>query len=206
MAWFGPERMLVLGLTGSIGMGKSTAATMFRHLGLPVYDADASVHGIFESNASAITLISRRFPEALTNGTIDRQKLGKIVFGNAAALGDLEAIIHPFVRRERDRFLTLQHRARRRAAVLDIPLLFETGGEDICNHVFVVTAAAFLQRQRVMARPDMTEERLRSIIAKQMPDREKRRRADYVLPTGLGRAATIQMIKKSLSQLGIRHA
>ena len=100
----------------------------------------------------------------------------------------------------------MQHRARRRAAVLDIPLLFETGGEDICNHVFVVTAAAFLQRQRVMARPDMTEERLRSIIAKQMPDREKRRRADYVLPTGLGRAATIQMIKKSLSQLGIRHA
>ena len=128
------------------------------------------------------------------------------MFGNTAALSDLEAIIHPFVRRERDRFLTLQHRARRRAAVLDIPLLFETGGEDICNHVFVVTAAAFLQRQRVMARPDMTEERLRSIIAKQMPDREKRRRADYVLPTGLGRAATIQMIKKSLSQLGIRHA
>ena len=198
--------MLVLGLTGSIGMGKSTAATMFRHLGLPVYDADASVHGIFKSNGSAITLISRRFPEAVINGAIDRERLGKTVFGNAAALDDLEAIIHPLVRRERDRFLALHRRARRRAAVLDIPLLFETGGEDICNHVFVVTAAAFLQRQRVMARPDMTEERLNFIIAKQMPDREKCRRADYVLPTGLGRAATIQMIKKRLRQLGIRHA
>ena len=198
--------MLVLGLTGSIGMGKSTAATMFRHLGLPVYDADASVHEIFKSNDSAITLISRRFPETVINGAIDRERLGRTVFGNAAALDDLEAIIHPLVRRERDHFLTLQRRARRRAAVLDIPLLFETGGEEICNHVFVVTAAAFLQRQRVMARPDMTEERLSSIIAKQMPDREKRWRADYVLPTGLGRAATIQMIKKRLRQLGIRHA
>jgi len=198
--------MQVLGLTGSIGMGKSTAAAMFRRLGLPVHDADASVHALFRAGGSAVAPISRRFPEAIVNGAVDRERLGKTVFGNADALRDLEEIVHPLVRRERDRFLDLQRRARRRAAVLDIPLLFETGGQDICDYVFVVSAPAFLQRQRVLARPGMTAERLSSILKKQMPDREKRRRADYVLPTGLGRAVTIRAIKKILRQLGIRHA
>lgn len=198
--------MLVLGLTGSIGMGKSTAAEMFRRLGIPVHDADASVHSLFQAGGLAVAPIFQRFPDAVVDDAVDRERLGRIVFGDAAALRDLEAIVHPLVRRERDRFLDLQRRARRRAAVLDIPLLFETGGEDICDYVFVVSAPAFLQRQRVLARPGMTAERLSSILKKQMPDGEKRRRADYVLQTGLGRAATVRIIKKILRQLGIRHA
>lgn len=198
--------MLVLGLTGSIGMGKSTAAEMFRRLGIPVHDADASVHSLFQAGGLAVAPIFQRFPDAVVDDAVDRERLGRIVFGDAAALRDLEAIVHPLVRRERDRFLDLQRRARRRAAVLDIPLLFETGGEDICDYVFVVSAPAFLQRQRVLARPGMTAERLSSILKKQMPDGEKRRRADYVLQTGLGRAATVRTIKKILRQLGIRHA
>lgn len=198
--------MLVLGLTGSIGMGKSTAAEMFRRLGIPVHDADASVHSLFQAGGLAVAPISQRFPDAVVDDAVDRERLGRIVFGDAAALRDLEAIVHPLVRRERDRFLDLQRRVRRSAAVLDIPLLFETGGEDICDYVFVVSAPAFLQRQRVLARPGMTAERLSSILKKQMPDGEKRRRADYVLQTGLGRAATVRTIKKILRQLGIRHA
>lgn len=198
--------MLVLGLTGSIGMGKSTAAEMFRRLGIPVHDADASVHSLFQAGGLAVAPIFQRFPDAVVDDAVDRERLGRIVFGDAAALRDLEAIVHPLVRRERDRFLDLQRRVRRSAAVLDIPLLFETGGEDICDYVFVVSAPAFLQRQRVLARPGMTAERLSSILKKQMPDGEKRRRADYVLQTGLGRAATVRTIKKILRQLGIRHA
>ena len=198
--------MLVLGLTGSIGMGKSTAAAMFRRLGVPVHDADAAVHALFQAGGLAVAPISRRFPAAVVAGAVDRERLGKIVFGDAAALRDLEAIVHPLVRRERDRFLALHRRARRRAAVLDVPLLFETGGDGICDYVLVVSAPSFLQRQRVLTRPGMTAGRLSSILQKQMPDREKRRRADYVLPTGLGRAATVRAIKKILRQLGIRHA
>jgi dephospho-CoA kinase len=198
--------MLVLGLTGSIGMGKSTAAAMFRRLGLPVHDADASVHKLFRAGGAAVAPIARRFPQAVERGAVNREILGRLVFGDAAALKDLEAIVHPLVRRERDRFLALHRRARRRAAVLDIPLLFETGGEKVCDFVYVVSAPAFLQRQRVLARSGMTESRLSSILKKQMPDREKRCRADYVLPTGLGRAATMRMIKKTLNRLGVRHA
>lgn len=198
--------MLVLGLTGSIGMGKSTAAALFRSLGLPVHDADAAVHRLFRPGGAAVAPLSRRFPEAVVGGAVNREILGKLVFGDAEALKDLEAIVHPLVRRERDRFLALQRRSRRRAAVLDVPLLFETGGEGICDYVFVVSAPDFLQRQRVLSRPGMTESRLSSILKKQMPDREKRRRADFVLPTGLGRAATIRAIKKTLYRLGVRHA
>lgn len=196
----------MLGLTGSIGMGKSTAAALFRSLGLPVHDSDATVHKLFQKGGAAVAPILKRFPEAVADGAVDRAVLGKLVFGNPAALKDLEAIVHPLVRRERDRFLALQRRARRRAAVLDVPLLFETGGEEICDRIFVVSAPAFLQRQRVLARPGMTEERLSSILSKQMPDWEKRRRADFVLPTGLGRAVTTASIKRALRRLGIRHA
>jgi len=198
--------MLVLGLTGSIGMGKSTAAAMFRHLGLPVHDADASVHGLFRAGGAAVAPIARRFPEAVVEGAVNREILGKLVFGDTAALRDLEAIVHPLVRRERDRFLALHRRARRRAAVLDIPLLFETGGEEVCDVIFVVSAPSFLQHQRVLARPGMTAPRLASILEKQMPDHEKRQRAHYVLPTGLGKAVTMRKIKKILHRLGVRHA
>ncbi|WP_420402944.1 dephospho-CoA kinase [Nisaea sp.] len=198
--------MLVLGLTGSIGMGKSTAAAMFRRLGLPVHDADAAVHRLFRAGGAAVAPIGLRFPEAVAEGAVNREILGKLVFGDAAALTDLEAIVHPLVRRERDRFLAHQRRARRRAAVLDVPLLFETGGETVCDFVFVVSAPAFVQRQRVLARSGMTESRLSSILKKQMPDREKRRRADCVLATGLGRAVTMRTIKKTLHRLGVRHA
>lgn len=198
--------MLVFGLTGSIGMGKSTAANLFRRLGIPVHDADAAVHRLFRAGGAAVAPISRRFPEAVRGGAVDRETLGKLVFGDAAALKDLEAIVHPLVRCERDRFLAAQRRNRRKAAVLDVPLLFETGGETVCDYVFVVSAPAFLQRQRVLARPGMTECRLSSILQKQMPDREKRLRADFVLPTGLGRAVTTRAIKKILYRLGVRHA
>lgn len=198
--------MLVLGLTGSIGMGKSTAAGLFRSLGVPVHDADAAVHKLFRKDGAAVATIEKRFPDAVIGGAVDRERLGKLVFGDSGALRDLEAIVHPLVRRARDRFLALQRRAGRRAAVLDVPLLFETGGESVCDKVFVVSAPAFLQRQRVLARPGMTESRLSSILKKQMPDREKRRRADYVLPTGLGRAVTTREIKRILRRLGVRHA
>ena len=181
--------MRVLGLTGSIAMGKSATARMLRRLGVPVHDADACVHGLFSKGGRAVGPIARAFPGVVENGAVDRNKLGVRVFENTPELKKLEAIVHPLVKNERDRFLMRNRRRRTRLVVLDVPLLFETKGQGICNAVMVVSAPSFLRR-RALARPQMTEKKLASILARQMPDRDKRKLADVVVSTGLGLADT----------------
>ncbi len=187
--------MKILGLTGSIGMGKSTAAAMLRRLGVPVHDADATVHALFAKGGAAVAAVDAAFPGAVRDGAVDRGDLGRRVFGDAVALRRLEAIVHPLVRAAERRFLERQRRRRAALVVLDVPLLFETGGAQRCDRVAVVSCPAFLQAQRVLARPGMTAERLAQIRAKQMPDRDKRRRADFVIPTGRGRPPALRCLK-----------
>lgn len=182
--------MLIVGLSGSIGMGKSTASSMLRRMGIPVYDADAAVHALTAKNGPALPAIAAAFPGVVSQGVLDRQKLGAQVFGNPEALRRLERIIHPMVQARQKRFLR-QHAYRRTPiVVLDIPLLYEGNGERRCDATICVSAPAFLQRRRVLARPGMTEEKFRGILRQQMPDRLKRRRATFVVPTGQGRAVT----------------
>lgn len=183
--------MIVLGLTGSIGMGKSTASKMLRRMGVPIYDADAEVHRMMRPGGEALKPVLKEFPEAgsLEKG-VDRVVLGKQVFGDPAALKRLEKIIHPRLGDCRKRFLR-RHRGRRTpVVVLDVPLLFEIRHERDCDAVLVVTAPFFLQKARVMARPNMSEDRLKTILKKQIPDAEKRRRADFIAWTSLGKAPT----------------
>jgi dephospho-CoA kinase len=191
--------MIILGLTGSIGMGKSTTAAMFAALGVPVHSADEAVHRLYSGLAAP--LIEARFPGTLAGGSVDRAALGARVIGDAAAMRDLEAIVHPLVRAEEARFLREAHEAGARLAVLDIPLLFETGGETRVDRTLVVTAPAAVQRARVLARPGMTAERFEAILAKQMPDAEKRQRADFVVDTGAGLAATEAEIRRIAAML-----
>jgi dephospho-CoA kinase len=193
--------MKVLGLTGSIGMGKSTTAAMLRRCRLPVYDADAAVHGLMLPGGAAVAPIAAAFPGVLRDGAVDRTELGARVFADPAALARLEAIVHPLVGRLTDRFLAACRRRRAPLAVLDVPLLLEGGSHRRCHMVAVVSAPAMVQRQRVMARPGMTESRLAAILAKQMPDAEKRRRADLVIPTGLGRAVTMRRVTRLVAAL-----
>ena len=176
--------MIVLGLTGSIGMGKSTTAKMFTEAGVPVHDSDETVHRLYAGKAAP--LVEAAFPGTTVGGLVDRAKLGARVLGDAAALKQLETIIHPLVRADADAFLAKHRNAGESIAVLDIPLLFETGGRGRVDKVVVVTAPAEVQRQRVLARPGMTEEKLAAILAKQVPDEEKRRLADFVIDTGQG--------------------
>jgi len=196
--------MIVLGLTGSIGMGKSTAADMLRAMGVPVHDSDATVHKLFAHDRALRDAIGARFPYAVSDAGVDRQALGAAVFGNPEARRDLEAIVHPRVREAAEAFLRLHRRQRTPLVVLDIPLLYETGGEDRVDGVIVVSAPAALQRRRVMARPGMDAERFAGILASQMPDREKRRRADFVVETGLGKAYTFRRLKRIV--MSIRNA
>ena len=188
--------MFVLGLTGSIGMGKSTAANMLRAMGVPVHDSDATVHGLFAFDRVLRDAVEARFPGVVTQDGVDRQALGAAVFGDDAARRDLEAIVHPRVRAAAEAFVRHYHRQRAALVVLDIPLLYETGGEDRVDGVIVVSAPAAMQRQRVMARPGMDDERFAGILAAQTPDREKRRRADFVVETGLGKAYTFRRLKR----------
>jgi len=188
--------LIVLGLTGSIGMGKSTAAAMLRRLGVPLFDADCVVHQLLAPSGAAVPSVTAAFPDVQTeDGGIDRARLGQRVFNDRAALRRLEAILHPMVAAEENRFLDRIRARRQPLAVLDIPLLFETGAERRCDYVLVVSAPALVQRQRVLRRPGMTEIRLAAILQKQMPDHEKRRRADFVVPTGSGRDQTLRRLK-----------
>ncbi|MBM3534410.1 MAG: dephospho-CoA kinase [Alphaproteobacteria bacterium] len=182
--------MRILGLTGSIGMGKSVAANTFRRLGIPVHDADAAVHRLTARGGEAIPAIQRAFPGVVENGVLDRKKLGARVFADKAELRRLEKILHPMVRRSQKRFLGANR--RKPLVVLDIPLLFEGRNERRCHAVMVVTASGIIQRQRVMRRPGMTAEKLANILKNQMPDAEKRRRADFVVPTGIGFRSTLR--------------
>ena len=176
--------MFVLGLTGSIGMGKSTTAQFFAEAGVPVHDADAAVHKLYAGAAAAA--IEAAFPGATKGGKVDREALGARVVGNDAAMKKLESIVHPLVRQAEVKFLNEAKSRGVPVVVLDIPLLFETGGDARCDAVAVVTAPAELQRARLLERPGMTEEKLKALIAKQLPDAEKRRRADFVVDTSQG--------------------
>jgi dephospho-CoA kinase len=192
----------VLGLTGSIGMGKSATAAIFRRFGVPVHDADAAVHRLYEGEAAP--LIEAAFPGTAPTGSVDRPALSKAVIGSPEGMATLEAIVHPLVRREEERFLENAVAAQAAVAVLDIPLLFETGGESRCDAVLVVTAAPAVQRERVLARPGMSEEKFTAILAKQMPDAEKRRRAHFVVDTGGGLASAEQQVRGILRALASR--
>lgn len=193
--------MQVLGLTGSIGMGKTTAARMLRRMGAAVCDSDAVVHELFARGGAGVPVIAGLFPDCVVDGAVDRGRLGRRVFGDAAALARLERAVHPLVQAAQRRFLATAARLGRRRAVLDIPLLFETHAERRVDAVLVVSAPAVVQRQRVLARPGMTAEKFAAILARQMPDREKRRRADAVIPSGLGRAVTWRALRRALRRL-----
>jgi dephospho-CoA kinase len=176
--------MFILGLTGSIGMGKSTTAAMFRAEGVPVYDSDASVHALYKGPAAAV--IEEEFAGVVVNGAVDRRRLGALVLDDPAALARLEAIVHPLVFASRDAFFAGARRSGVRLVVLDVPLLFETAGERDVDAVVLVSAPESVQKARVSQRPGMTPERLAVILAKQMPDVEKRARSHFVIDTSLG--------------------
>ncbi|MEX4005959.1 dephospho-CoA kinase [Neoaquamicrobium sediminum] len=191
--------MIVLGLTGSIGMGKSTTARMFRDAGVPVHDSDETVHRLYAGKAAG--LIEKRFPGVVHDGVVDREKLAKAVLGQPDALKDLERIVHPLVRADADAFLERHRQEGARLALLDIPLLFETGGEDRVDRIVVVTAPAEVQRKRVLARAGMTEEKFEAILSRQVPDAEKRRRADYIIDTGQGMDAARRRVAEIVDEL-----
>ncbi len=193
--------MKVIGLTGGIGMGKSTAADAFRRAHLPVFDADAAVRALQAPRGAALPAIAALLPDAVRNGALDRAALRRAVAADPALLASLERIVHPLVRREQARFLA---RARRRGAplaVLDVPLLLETRGDRACDLVLVVSAPPALQLDRVRRRRGMTEAEAAALIARQMPDRDKRRRADGVIRTGLSRGHGLAQIRRLLARL-----
>ncbi|HCI00172.1 MAG TPA: dephospho-CoA kinase [Alphaproteobacteria bacterium] len=183
--------MKIIGLTGSIAMGKSTAARMLARMGYAHFDADAVVHALTGPHGRALPAIAAFAPEAVsTEAGMDRRRLGDLAFRDQSVLRKLEAVLHPMVYAENRRLLALWQRQRRRKVLLDVPLLLEGAGERRCDAVWVVSAPKALQAQRALSRPGMTPEKLRGILSRQVPDREKRRRADVVIATGLGRAIT----------------
>ena len=198
--------MLVLGLTGSIGMGKSEAARVLRRLGIPVFSADEEVHRLTAKNGPALGPISRAFPGTVTNGLLDRAAVAKHVFDpkrdpDRKNLRKLEKILHPRVRAAERRFLSAARRSRKRIVALDIPLLFETAAEGRVDAALVVSAPAAVQAARVLRRPGMDKRKLAAVIASQMPDSEKRRRADYILRTGLSRRESLAALTRLVAQL-----
>lgn len=176
--------MIILGLTGSIGMGKSATARMFAEAGVPVHDADATVHKLYDG--AAVAPIEAAFPGSTRSGSVDRTLLAAQVVGNTEQLKKLEAIVHPLVTQDRKEFLTAARADGATIALLDIPLLYETGAERACDAVVVVSAPHHVQRERVLARPGMTAERFEQLLFRQMPDDEKRRRADFIVDTSQG--------------------
>lgn len=192
----------VLGLTGSIGMGKSTTADLFRDAGVPVHDADAAVHLLYAGAAAAP--VEAAFPGTVIDGRVDRERLGRAVFGKPEAMARLEAIVHPLVRAEEVAFLDAARRQGAALAALDVPLLLETGGDRRCDAILVVTAPAAVQRARVLARPGMTEERFNALLARQMPDAEKRRRAHFLVDTSRGVPAARAQVRDILKALAGR--
>jgi dephospho-CoA kinase len=194
--------MIVIGLTGSIGMGKSTTAKLFAEEGVPVHDADATVHRLYSGEAAP--LIEAAFPGTTRDGVVDRKALGSRVLGDAQALKRLEAIVHPLVRKAEAAFLGQARRDGAEAVVLDIPLLFETGRQDQVDAVVVVSAGEAEQRRRVMERPGMTEEAFVAILARQTPDAEKRTRADIVIDTSTGVEDARDQVQAALRALAQR--
>lgn len=192
--------MKVVGLTGGIGMGKSTAAAAFRRARIPVFDADATVHRLQARGGRAIPAIEAAFPGTTRDGALDRAALRSAVLGNPAALARLEHILHPMVRQEERGFLARARRGGNRVAVLDIPLLFETGGRKV-DRVVVVSAPRSVQMQRVRKRRKMSTSDIEAVLARQMPDAEKRRRADLVVRTGLSRFHALRVLRRLIEEL-----
>jgi dephospho-CoA kinase len=192
--------MFKLALTGSIGMGKSATAVMFRRHGVPVHDADAVVHALYRGKAAP--LIEAAFPGTVVEGVVDRSRLSRVLFEDEGHLRALEAIVHPLVRGARDRFIAAVGRAT--VVLLDIPLLFETGGEGEVDAIALVTAPEPVQRARVLARPDMTAEKFEAILAKQMPDSQKRRLAHFLIDTGSGFAPAERRVRAILRAIAGR--
>lgn len=191
--------MLLLGLTGSIGMGKSTTAKLFEEAGVPVYDADATVHKVYEGEATPA--VEAAFPGSTVNGKVDRQKLSALVVNNAEAMKRLETIVHPMLRSHQLKFLSDAEKSGVPVAVLDVPLLFETGGETRVDAVVVVTTTPEIQRDRILARENMTPDKLDAILARQLPDTEKRKRADFVVDTSHGLEPVRQRIGEILREV-----
>lgn len=200
------ERPFLVGLTGSIGMGKTETAKMFARLGVPVYDADAVVHKLYQPGGGAVAKIAEVFPDSVTDGRVDRVRLGMHVTGNPESFRTLEAIVHPLVAREQQQFLKEATDAGADMVVLDIPLLFETGGHARMDAVVVVSAPEEVQRSRVLARPGMTEDRLKGILTKQMPDAEKRAQAHFVIETDKGLSHAFEQVKAVVQALHEKRA
>ncbi|MEZ2130011.1 MULTISPECIES: dephospho-CoA kinase [unclassified Sinorhizobium] len=191
--------MIRIGLTGSIGMGKSTTAKLFAEAGIPVNDSDAVVHDLYQSEA--VPLIERAFPGAIKDGVVDRQELSRQLAAEPASFKRLETIVHPLVRKREWEFLEKEQRSGSDIVLLDIPLLFETGATDRVDSVVVVTCDPQIQRERVLARPGMTEEKFKMILARQTPDAEKRARADYIIDTGHGIESARAQVENIVAKL-----
>jgi dephospho-CoA kinase len=193
--------MIVVGLTGSIGMGKTETGRMFERLGVPVFDADKAVHQLYGSDGAAVAAIEAAFPGVVVDGAVDRAALAARVLGDEAAVRRLEAIVHPLVQEMRTRFLETAREEGRDMVVVDIPLLFETGGETRVDRTVVVSAPPAVQRQRVLARPGMTEEKFQAILARQMPDEEKRKRADFIVDSSVGLNHAFAQVERIVASL-----
>lgn len=196
--------MTLLGLTGSIGMGKSTVGGMFRQLGIPVYDVDAEIHKLYAEGGAGVEPVRAAFPEAVVDNRVDRTRLSKLVVGNEAEIKRLESVIHPLLGSGRAAFFEEAEGDGHTLVVLDIPLIFETGGEGRVDKIAVVSAPKDVQKDRVLQREDMTEEKFEAILARQVPDAEKRARADYVINTNCPPEATFEQVKALVDDL--RHA
>ena len=195
------RKPFVVGLTGSIGMGKSETAKLFARLGIPVHDADAVVHALYDKGGAAVDPIERAFPGAVKEGRVDRAALAALLGGKADAFRRLEAIVHPLVRQSERAFLDAAAARGDELVVLDIPLLLETGGDARVDAIVVVSANPDAQRARVLARPGMTPEKLDSILARQLPDVEKRARADFVIETDKGLPQAFEDVKRVVAAL-----
>jgi dephospho-CoA kinase len=202
--WAVVKRPYLVGLTGSIGMGKSETAKMFAKLGLPVYDADAVVHALYEPGGAAVAKIADTFPGSVKNGRVDRSELARQVAADAAALARLEAIVHPLTAQAQRAFVNEAAAQGAQLVILDIPLLFETGGHAHMDAVVVVSAPQEVQRTRVLSREGMTEDRLDSLLARQIPDAEKRAKADFVVETDQGLDHAFAQVKKIVAELSER--
>lgn len=193
--------MKIIGLTGSIGMGKSTTAAMFREAGIPVYDADAAVHAAYAVGGVAVGPVGTAFPGVVKDGRVDREALRQQVLGNPDAMAKLNSIVHPLIGQSRADAFAAATASGADMIILDVPLIYETGGEKNMHAVIVVSAPAEMQRERVLAREGMSRERLDAILAQQMPDAEKRKRADYVIDTGKGLEAARAQVAEVIEAL-----
>lgn len=193
--------MIVIGLTGSIGMGKTETGRMFERLGVPVFDADNAVHQLYGPGGAAVAPVEAAFPGVVVDGAVDRAALAARVLGDDQAVRRLEAIVHPLVRDMRARFLDAARAEGRDMVVVDIPLLFETGGDAGVDRTVVVSAPPAVQRERVLARPGMTEARFQAILARQMPDEDKRLRADFVVDSSVGLDHAMAQVERIVAQL-----